>query len=204
MKFTTTAALASTLALASARACPQPEAQAGTVKPSDVNIFRLNALIQSGPYTQNATIQEYKGGLAIGVQQNSSCEDQGANYVSLGLDKTNGNLDIYSDFPPITAYTDRSGMGQGILRFAVGVAPSLPKYAERGPWKITDDLELVLSPGNGDVGFQACTEDGGKTFIVWMQGVAHPAGYADCTPFVAQVLPVDSQNPNKCLYNDVN
>lgn len=203
MKFTLTAVVASTLALVSARACPQPEVQAATIKPSDITIFRLNALIQDGPYTQNSSIQEYKGGLAINVQQNSSCEKAGSNYVSLALDRTNNNaLNIYSDLPPITAYTDRSGMGQGILRFAVGVAPPLPKNAERGPWKITDDLELVFSPGNGDVGFQACTSDGGKTFIVWMQGVKNPAGYSDCTPFVAQVLPVDSQDPNKCAYND--
>ncbi|RMZ69337.1 cell wall [Pyrenophora seminiperda CCB06] len=206
MKFTTTAALASTLALASAAACPKPDAAAQSAPypstPDAVNIFRLNALITTGPYQQNATIQAYKGGLGINVKQNASCADANSNYISLFVDKTNGNLGVYSDYPPITAYVDRSGMGQGLLRFSTGVAPPLPKNAERGPWKITKDLDLVFAPTNGENGLQACTSDGGKTFSVWLRGVNPAGGYKECYPFVGQVLPVPENLLNKCAYND--
>jgi len=203
MKFNFAAVFASTLALASARACPQPEEAApAKIDPKDVGIFRLFALIKDGPYSQNSSVQAYKGSLGVNVQQNASCAVKDSNYISLFIDEDTGNLGVYSDFPPITAYVDRSGMGQGIFRFSTGVAPPLPKNAERGPWKITDDLTLVFSAANGDVGLQACSEDDGKTFVLWLQGVTNPAGYKYCTPISAQVWPVPNADANKCSYND--
>ena len=172
MKFTTTTVLASTLALTSARACPQPLVGGYPVDPACVNVFRLFALIQGGPYEQNATISYSKKGLAINVEQDSQCRDTSVNYASLSIspkdaDYQPGGLFLYTDNPPMQAFVDRSGMGQGIFQFTQGVADqSLPKNAERGPWVITKDLNLFFDSGNGNVGFQACTDDKGKTFSV--------------------------------------
>lgn len=203
MKFNLSAVFASTLAFATALACPQAGGAApATIDPKDVNTFRLFALIKDGPYSQNSSVQAYKGSLGVNFKQNSTCADSDTNFITLFIDKDTGNLGVYSDLPPITAYVDRSGMGMGVLRFSTGVAPPLPKNAERGPWKITDDLTLVYAGANENIGLQACSEDDGKTFVLWLQGVTNPASYKYCTPISAQVWPIPDSETAKCSYND--
>ncbi|EDU49810.1 hypothetical protein PtrSN002B_005380 [Pyrenophora tritici-repentis] len=210
MKFTTSAVLASTLALASARACPSPQPQAGEegLDPKAFGVFRLFAIIIDGPYSQNSTVQFWKNGLSINVKQDGTCRDPSINYASFSIaasdaDYQPGGLFLYGANPPIQAFVDRSGMGQGILKFSEGVNPSTPRNGERAPWVITKDHTLMFDNGNGATGFQACTQDQGKTFQVWLQGVDRPAGLEDCHKFTAQVWPVDTseaENPNQCTY----
>lgn len=192
MKFTTTTLVASTAALVSA----SPIAQADT-KPSGNDIFRLMA-IRSGSDIHYGSIQAANGGLRIGGQQNASCSEPDVNYVSLQVGQEDGGLYIYSDFPTLQAYVDRSGMGQGVLQFTTGVQP-IGKNQERGPFKIDDDSNLIFNAGNSAVGFQACPNAVGGGYSVWLAGVTNPGGNKDCVGFVARAL--KEETPVKCAYN---
>ncbi|KAA8618340.1 hypothetical protein Ptr902_02765 [Pyrenophora tritici-repentis] len=189
---------------------PATKGGADYVDPASIGVFRLFALIKDGPYAQNSTIQYSKKGLSINVKQDGRCRDESINYASLTIPSKDasyqpGGLFLYTDNPPMEAYVDRSWMGQGLLQFTQGVADkSFPRNGERGPWAITKNNTLLYDSGNGANGFQACTEDKGKTFRVFLAGVSQPAGFTDCTRFTAQVWPVDTSKPenaNQCSYD---
>lgn len=193
MKFTTTTLVVSTAALVSA----SPIAQADT-KPTGSDVFRLMA-IRSGSDIHYGSIQAVNGGLRIGYpQQNASCSEPDVNYASLQVGQEDGGLYIYSDFPTLQAYVDRSGMGQGVLQFSVGVQP-IGKNQERGPFKIDDESNLIFDAANGAVGFQACPNALGGGYSVWLAGETNPGGNKDCVGFTARAL--KEETPVKCSYN---
>jgi hypothetical protein len=203
MKFTTAAAAASMAALASALPAETPFPRPG---PSDV--FRLMSL-RSGTAVQYGNVQAKDGGLVINApsENNKTCSVNGdrdnivsgVNYASFSLDQEDGSLYLYSDFPSLRMYVDRSGMGQGVLRYTTGVQP-IGKNQERGPFKINDDGDLVFAaPGlNGDIGFQACPNAPGGGFSIWLAGETTPGGNSDCTPFTMKAL--KEEDMKKCLY----
>jgi hypothetical protein len=193
MKFTTSTVLASTAAFVSA----SPIAQADT-KPTGNDVFQLMA-IRSGSDFQYSPIQAVDGGLRINYpKQNSSCTEPDVNYASFTLTQETGDLYLYSDYPGHHAYVDRSGMGQGLLRFSTGVQPISPKQ-ERGPFKVDDDSNLVFAAANGVVGFQACPNAPGGGYSVWLTGATNPGGNEGCLGFTAKAL--KEEKPVKCLYN---
>jgi hypothetical protein len=193
MKFTNSALLASTAAFISASPIAQPD-----TKPSGNDVFKLMA-IRSGSDFQYSSIQAVSGGLRINYpKQNSSCTEPDVNYASFSLSQDTGDLYLYSDYPGHHAYVDRSGMGQGLLRFSTGVQP-IGKNQERGPFKIDNNSNLVFAASNGVVGFQACPNALGGGYSVWLAGETNPGGNSDCLGFNARAL--KEETPVKCLYN---
>jgi hypothetical protein len=204
MKFTTSAVIASTLAIVSASPIATADNSTNTdpfaaTKPSGNDVFRLMSL-RTGTPIQFGNVQAVKGGLSINApKQNSSCTEPDANYASFSLTEE-GDLYLYTPNPPLRAYVDRSGMGQGVLQFTMCVQ-GIGKNQERGPFKIDDESNLVFAAANGVVGFQACPgaeEDG---YSVWLSGVDTPAGIEGCIPFTMKAL--KEETPVKCIYNNM-
>jgi hypothetical protein len=201
MKFTTAAAAASMAVLSSALPAETP-----FPRPEGNDIFRLMSL-RSGSAVQYGSVQAKDGGLVINApdQSNKTCEVNGEtivnniNYASFSLDQDDGSLYLYTDNPPLRMFVDRSGMGQGVLRYTTGVQP-IGKNQERGPFKIDGEGNLVFAAGglSGDIGFQACPNAPGGGFSVWLAGSTNPGGNSDCTPFTMKALKEDE--PKKCLY----
>jgi hypothetical protein len=204
MKFTTSAAIASILAVVSASPIAAAHNSTNTdpfaaTKPSTGDVFRLMSL-RTGTPIQFGNVQAVKGGLSINApKQNSSCTDPEANYASFFLTEE-GDLYLYTSNPPLQAYVDRSGMGQGVLQFTTGVQP-IGRNQERGPFKVNDESNLVFAAANGVVGFQACPGAAENGYSVWLSGVSTPAGIEGCIPFAMKAL--KEETPVKCLYNEM-
>ena len=204
MKFTAAAAIASMAAIASAlpQASVFPRPEAG-------DVFRLMSL-RSATTIQYGAVQAANGSLLINTpsENNKTCAingdrenvTNGINYASFTLDEETGSVYIYTFNPPLQLYVDRSGMGQGNVRYSTGVQP-IGKNQERGPFKIDDDGNLVFAAGglSGDVGFQACPGAVGGGWKVWLSGVDKPAGSEGCTPFTMKAL--KEETTYKCLYS---
>ncbi|KNG51621.1 copper amine oxidase [Stemphylium lycopersici] len=188
MKFTTSTVVASTLAVAAA------QVNWNDTKPAQGDAFRVMA-IRSGSEFHYADVAAYKGGLSMKVDQDSRCGDVDHQYATFFLSKE-GDLYLYTPNPPLEAYVDRSGMGQGVLQFTTGVQP-IGRNQERGPFKINADSNLVFQSGSEEIGFQACP-NGDQGYSIWMEGNPKPAYQEGCLPFIAKALKEDA--PVKCLY----
>jgi hypothetical protein len=219
MKFTSSAAAASMAIMASAApACAAPAAAPAAAaaaadnstspfgpKPTGNDVFRLMT-VRSGSAIQYANVQAKNGGFVIGSpSQNSSCAVGGTqtllpdiNYASFSIDTEDGGLYLYTDNPPHQAFVDRSGMGQGVIGYTTGVQP-IGKNQQRGPWKITDENNLVWAGGaDGDIGFQACPDALGGGYSLWLAGAVNPGGNKDCVGINVKAIKEDQ--PIKCLY----
>jgi hypothetical protein len=204
MKFTVAAAAASMAAISSAL----PQASSPFPRPEAGDVFRLMSL-RTGTEIQYGNVQASQGSLVINspAENNKTCAingdrenvTDGINYASFSINEETGSVDIYTFNPPLQLYVDRSGMGQGNLRYTTGVQP-IGKNQERGPFKINDDGDLVFAAGGltGDVGFQACPGAVGGGWKIWLAGVEKPAGSEGCTPFTMKALKEDPIM--KCLY----
>lgn len=198
MKFTTAAAAATTLALASASPIAQSSAPADAeIKAGDS--FRIMT-IRSGSDFQYASVQASTRGLRINQKsQGAFCSKADTNYASFFLTEA-GELYLNTiGNPPQQLFVDRSGMGQGIIQYTTGVQ-GLPKNGERGPFAIQDG-NLVFAPTNsGPTGFQACPIQGGEGYSIWLAGSTNPGGNEGCVGFVAKALKEDE--PIKCDYTN--
>ncbi|KAK2471194.1 hypothetical protein H9L39_17557, partial [Fusarium oxysporum f. sp. albedinis] len=92
-------------------------------------------------------------------------------------------------------YTDRSGMGQGILQYNNGT--SLPRNAETKGWKIDKAGNLNFADTDG---FTVCPNGVDGSWNVWIPtGNAHPGNTnVNCTSVHARTVEVE--NPPSCLY----
>ena len=204
MKFTVAAAAASMAAISSAL----PQASSPFPRPEAGDVFRLMSL-RTGTEIQYGNVQASQGSLVINspAENNKTCAingdrenvTSGINYASFSIDEETGSVNIYTFNPPLQLYVDRSGMGQGNLRYTTGVQP-IGKNQERGPFKINDDGDLVFAAGGltGDVGFQACPGAVGGGWKIWLAGVEKPADSEGCTPFTMKALKEDPIM--KCIY----
>jgi hypothetical protein len=204
MKFTVAAAAASMAAISSAL----PQASSPFPRPEAGDVFRLMSL-RTGTEIQYGNVQASQGSLVINspAENNKTCAingdrenvTDGINYASFSINEETGSVDIYTFNPPLQLYVDRSGMGQGNLRYTTGVQP-IGKNQERGPFKINDDGDLVFAAGGltGDVGFQACPGAVGGGWKIWLAGVEKPADSEGCTPFTMKALKEDPIM--KCIY----
>ena len=204
MKFTAAAAAASMAAISSAL----PQASSPFPRPEAGDVFRLMSL-RTGTEIQYGNVQASQGSLVINspAENNKTCAingdrenvTDGINYASFSINEETGSVDIYTFNPPLQLYVDRSGMGQGNVRYSTGVQP-IGKNQERGPFKINDDGDLVFAAGGltGDVGFQACPGAVGGGWKIWLAGVEKPADSEGCTPFTMKALKEDPIM--KCIY----
>ncbi|CAA9965140.1 hypothetical protein P3342_011039 [Pyrenophora teres f. teres] len=188
MKFTTTAAIA--IAAAVVSALPQANTQYPKIK--DGEVFHLMSL-RTGTPVQFGQIQAADSSLYINAKElNFACGNTAPNYAQFEL--SNGTLSLHTDNPPQVLYVDRSGMGQGVLKYTTGAEP-LPRNAEREGWTLNEQNQLTF----GTNGLQACSGAVNGGYKVWLSGTKNPAGNTDCTPFSAQALKVEE--PLTCMYS---
>ncbi|KAH6637513.1 hypothetical protein C7974DRAFT_389664 [Boeremia exigua] len=186
MKFTTAAIAASAAALVSATPCASATADSD-IKTGDV--FRVMTL-RSGSDIQYGSLQAANGGLVLNVaQQNASCSEA-VNYASFQLTEA-GELYLYTDNPPQYFYTDRSGMGQGVLGFTTG-AQGAPRNSERTGFTLDENNNLIFKDqSDQEIGFQACPSKALGGYSIWLNSTPNPAGYEGCLGFSARAVKED-------------
>ncbi|KAF9633042.1 hypothetical protein BFW01_g3905 [Lasiodiplodia theobromae] len=98
-------------------------------------------------------------------------------------------LFLYNDPPSQKLYTDRSGMGQGILQYtrdAAAAATLNPNRIEQNGWAVHGD-RLQLKGTN----FLATPGGSGGSWAVWMNtGNPNPGGQSGGVEFEAKIVPV--------------
>ncbi|KPM35818.1 hypothetical protein AK830_g10751 [Neonectria ditissima] len=127
--------------------------------------------------------------------QKAVCDKKSDNAATFQI--VDGVLHLYrSSGTQQTLFTDRSGMGQGVLQYATGDAP-LPRNGERKGWKIDKNGDLTF---NGS-GFIACPGSISNSWSVWLDaGVSNPGGNKNCLGFTARTVKVSK--PNSCKYTE--
>ncbi|KKY16586.1 putative cell wall protein [Diplodia seriata] len=101
----------------------------------------------------------------------------------------NDEIYLYADPPSQKLYTDRSGMGQGVLQYthdAAQAATLNPNRIEQNGWAVHGD-KLQLR----GTGFLATPGGEGGAWRVWMDtGNKNPAGQQGGVEFEVRVVPV--------------
>ncbi|KAL1794557.1 hypothetical protein ACET3X_006373 [Alternaria dauci] len=209
MKYTTAAIAAATVALGSATTCAVPPST-GPVVPGD--IFKIIALPETTPnFLDCKPIQAVRRNLLIGTADQGANCTAGAeqNYASFVVNGQ-GLVFLYTGAPPESTfdfqqlYVDRSGMGQGNIQYTTGPNQTIGRNQQYGPFKLTEQSELVFNSNNMPVGFQACPlfdGDNSKGWKVWIADVAEPAHSKGCVKFTA--LAVKEEAPLACEYSFV-
>ncbi|RGP79764.1 hypothetical protein FLONG3_2077 [Fusarium longipes] len=97
------------------------------------------------------------------------------------------------------AYTDRSGMGQGVLQYTS--SKSYPRNAETEGWKIDKSGNLVF--GSNNASFVACPgQKESDPWSVWVAtGTSHPGNSdKECLGFNARVAEI--KKATSCVYTE--
>ncbi|KAJ0116647.1 hypothetical protein N8I77_002958 [Diaporthe amygdali] len=180
--------------VASAAAFPALHArQNGTVP--DGTPFSLVS-IRSGSDLQYASFSAVQGGLALNVEeQGATCEKGEQNYATFVLNQ--GELSLYTPANVTqTLYTDRSGMGQGVLQYSTQPGGYLPgRNSETKGWTVDQYGDLTFDGAS----LIACPTDVGSAYSVWVSaGVTNPGGNTDCVGVAVRTSV--STDPNACTY----
>ncbi|KAH6884795.1 hypothetical protein B0T10DRAFT_444729 [Thelonectria olida] len=173
-----------------------PLAAAGIVSaaPSKPVNFEVLAL-RSASDIHFQPLQAARGGFYLRLpNQKAVCAAKSDNSVTLQL--IDGELQLYkSSGTRQRVFVDRSGMGQGVLRYTSG--DGLPRNGERKSWKINSNGDLTF---NG-AGLIACPHAISNSWTVWVNaGNANPGGNKDCVPFTARTI--KTAKPNSCKYTE--
>ncbi|KAG5664952.1 hypothetical protein KAF25_008686 [Fusarium avenaceum] len=179
MQFKTlfTASLLSGLALAA----PSEKA-----KTCDEKVFDLVAL-RSGSDIHFTRFSASLGGFQLGLpedKQKATCKGNAHGIANFRL--KDGELYLYStDKKQQKVYTDRSGMGQGVLQYSSD--GNVSKNGESKGWKIDKSGNLVF--GTDNAGFIACPNGPSDSWNVWIYTGRDRPGYSEkeCLGFSARV-----------------
>ncbi|KAJ4251006.1 hypothetical protein NW762_011656 [Fusarium torreyae] len=202
MQFKTlfTASLLSGLAVAAPteEPCTTPTASqaSGSAAPKAFGLIAL----RSASDIHFARFSASKGGFLLNLpegKQGADCDGESDGYATFSLN-ADGELLLYSTGEEQQrAYTDRSGMGQGVLQYNNN-GQGLPRNAETKPWKIDESGNLVFDNSGG---FVACPNGPDNSWNVWVAtGIERP-GYSEknCTGFSARVGEITK--PVSCTYS---
>ncbi|KAL4724420.1 hypothetical protein ACLX1H_009034 [Fusarium chlamydosporum] len=202
MQFKTlfTASLLSGLAVAA----PSPKAtctsEAKTESSPVPKTFGLVAL-RSGSPIHFSSFSASQSGFDLLLpkdKQGAKCvggKDQGTATFRLSKE---GELFLYSTGKEQQiAYTDRSGMGQGVLQYTSG--KSYPRNAETKGWKINKSGNLVF--GQDEANFTACHDGFYDSWSIWVAtGAEHPGNTdKECLGFNARVAEI--KDATSCVYS---
>ncbi|KAF4304321.1 hypothetical protein GTA08_BOTSDO08120 [Botryosphaeria dothidea] len=158
--------------------------------------FGIMALRSASPI-HFLSVVATQSGLQLGKKQDAAC-DKPSDYATFLLDNSTAKLFLY-DGPKSSyqqLYTDRSGMGQGVLQYTRTRDQTLnPNRIETTGFVVPKDSPDLQFK---DVGFLACPGTG-DIWSVWLDaGVANPGGITGCLGFSARA--VDTTDPVACVY----
>ncbi|KAI3393289.1 hypothetical protein diail_4471 [Diaporthe ilicicola] len=182
--------------VASAAAAPALHARQNGTVPDGTPFNMLS--IRSASDLQYASFTASKGGLSLNPtgEQGATCAGGATqDYATFVLNK--GELSLYTpDNVTQKLYTDRSGMGQGVLQYTTQPGGDQPsRNSETKGWAVDafgditfDGASLIACP-NPD-----------KSYSVWVSaGVSNPGGYSNCTGIAVRTSV--STEPIACTYS---
>ncbi|KAK3990686.1 hypothetical protein QBC44DRAFT_238479 [Cladorrhinum sp. PSN332] len=149
-------------------------------------------------------VSAYRNNIVLSLPENE-LEAQCANGVAR-RDATfyikDGELFLFTPKDTVQKFfTDRSGMGQGVLQYvtyAKGETWTPGRNFETKGWEIDENDNLTFK-GNG---LQACPWDAANPqttkWNIWLSGVSKPATQEGCLGFNARTITIDE--PVKCTY----
>lgn len=142
--------------------------------------------------------------MALGLPEselNAQCTDGVARRDATFYIK-DGELFLYTPKDTVQKFfTDRSGMGQGVLQYvtyAKGETWTPGARFETKGWAVDENDNLTFN-GNS---LQACPWDptaANTKWYIWLSGVTKPAGQEGCLGFVARTITIDQ--PVQCTYS---
>lgn len=190
--------LAASSLVAAAAAAPALQARQNTTSAIPDNTpFGLLSL-RSGSDVHFASFSASNGGLALGVtDQGATCETE-SNSATFYL--SNSVLYLYTPSNITqTLYTDRSGMGQGVLQY--GTSPggySPPRNAETSGWAVDAAGDLTFD-GESLLACPASANSTAGPWSLWVNtGATNPGGNTGCLGISSRV--VEASEPNACTY----
>lgn len=152
--------------------------------------------IRSGSDIQYSPVNAAKGSLFLQLPaQNATCEATSDNTATFVLN--NGTLSLYTPSTiNQTLYTDRSGMGQGVLKYSTapgGYGPG--RNSETQGWVVDDAGDLTFAGSS----LLACPNSIDGAYSLWVSaGSTSPAGNSNCTGIAARTSVITT--PNACTY----
>ncbi|KAM0433313.1 hypothetical protein ACHAPT_004189 [Fusarium lateritium] len=129
------------------------------------------------------------------AKQGASCDAGPADNHAI-FELIGDNLFLYDKPRRQQLFTDRSGMGQGVLGYTTG-AQGIPRNAERSGWKVDKNGNLNFK-GSGLIACPSSQKNG--PWSVWVSvGISQPGGNKGCVPFVARTI--GNSKPTGCIYS---
>ncbi|PCD20928.1 hypothetical protein FGRA07_05080 [Fusarium graminearum] len=173
-----------------------------TVAAPEPKTFGLVALRSGSPF-HLSSVSASESGFSLLLpkgKQGAKCADnKKEDFATFRISKDKKLVLYHKGKEQQIAYTDRSGMGQGVLQYTG--QKNYPRNAETEGWKVDKDGNLVF--GSNNAGFMACP--GLKSTDPWSIWVAtgtdHPGNSEkECYSFSARVAetkkPLDPDRPN--------
>ncbi|KAL6916071.1 hypothetical protein FSHL1_007519 [Fusarium sambucinum] len=170
-----------------ASAAPNPE----------VKVFQAVALRSASPI-HHTNLQASMNGFALKLKDQGASCDAGAkeDAATFTLNTETKEMLLYAtSFPRQQVWTDRSGMGQGMLGYRTGAQP-LCNRCEQDKWSISENNFLQYDDSDN---FIACPQEDGSYSVYTSAGVNNPAGNKDCVSVTFAVSEVSE--PVGCLYS---
>lgn len=181
---------------ASAAAAPSKQARQANSTIGDNEPFSLLS-IRSGSSLQYASFSAAQNSLLISLpDQGATCDSADPNYATFYLSQGALYLSTPSNVTQ-ELYTDRSGMGQGVLQYSTTPGGyQAGRNSETTGWVIDEAGDLTFDGSS----FVACPDSIDGSWSVWLStGVANPAGNVNCTGIGART--VASASPDVCTYS---
>lgn len=172
--------------------------QTNTTTIGDNEAFGLVAL-RSGSPVHFASFSAANDGILLNLpSQNASCSINATNDATFRL--SDGALYLFTP-TRITQqlYTDRSGMGQGVLQYATAPNGYQPgRNSETTGWEIDEAGDLTFD----GAGLIACPGSIDGAWSVWVSaGVINPGGNSGCLGISARaVAAAPAPAVNTCIY----
>lgn len=182
---------------ASAAAAPSLRTrQTNATTIGDNEPFGLVALRSASPIHFSSFSAAQNGILLNLPSQNATCTSEDPNYATFYL---SGGALYLSTPSQVTQelYTDRSGMGQGVLQYATSPGGYQPgRNSETTGWQIDEAGNLNFKGAS----FIACPSSIDEAWSVWVSaGVVNPGGSSGCLSFNARAIP-GAASDNTCTY----
>ncbi|KAK8152915.1 hypothetical protein BKA80DRAFT_321848 [Phyllosticta citrichinensis] len=173
--------------------------QAVDVPATNLKTFGLVA-IKSGSPLQNQALTALQSGLSIGRKQDANCYGKTSDFATFQLNVETQELFLFNttELSKQQFYTDRSGMGRGVLQYSNGVNTYFGKRSETKGFTINENGSLKFDGSD----FLACPW--GESETEWTVsidvGYINPFnGVQNCTGFIAKT--VETTDPVSCFYN---
>lgn len=188
--------LSSAALIASAAAAPSLRVRQTNSTVPDGTPFTLVS-IRSGSNLQYASFSAVRGGLALNAQEQGATCANGAeqNFATFVLNQ--GEMSLYTPANVTQKlYTDRSGMGQGVLQYSTQPGGYLPsRNSETKGWVVDQYGDLTFDGAS----LIACPSSIAGAYSVWVgTGTATPGYNQNCTGIAARTFV--ATEPLACTY----